>query len=114
MKGLLVALGAGIGAPARYLIDQVVQKFHGSDWPLGTLAVNIVGAFVLGLTVGLTASTVLLVGVGFAGTFTTWSTFAMESIALMEDRRHHVAWLSILLTVLLGIPAAALGRLLVS
>ncbi len=114
MKGLLVALGAGVGAPARYLVDRFVQKIHGSDWPLGTLAVNILGAFVLGLTVGSAASTVLLVGTGFAGTFTTWSTFAMESISLMEDRRHHVAWLSIVLTVLLGIPAAALGRLLVS
>ncbi len=114
MKGLLVALGAGIGAPARYVVDRVVQKIHGSDWPLGTLAVNIIGAFILGLTVGSTATTALLVGTGFAGAFTTWSTFAVESIALIEDRRHHVAWLSIVFTVLLGIPAAAFGRLLVS
>jgi len=112
MRGLLVALGAGFGAPARYVVDRAVQKVHGSDWPLGTLVVNIVGAFILGLTVGADASTVLLIGTGFAGAFTTWSTFAMESIALIEDRRHHVAWLTILLTVLLGIPAAALGRLL--
>lgn len=114
MRGFLVALGAGIGAPARYVVDRVVQKAHGSDWPLGTLAVNIIGAFILGLTVGSTATTALLVGTGFAGAFTTWSTFAVESIALIEDRRHHVAWLSIVFTVLLGIPAAALGRLLVS
>jgi len=114
MKGLLIALGAGVGAPARYLVDQTVQKFHGSDWPLGTLAVNVVGAFVLGLTVGSSTTTTLLVGTGFAGTFTTWSTFAVESIALMEDRRHHVAWLSIVMTVLFGIPAAALGHFLVS
>lgn len=114
MKGLLVALGAGIGAPARYLVDRTVQKIHGSDWPLGTLAVNVIGAFVLGLTVGSTSNTVLLVGTGFAGAFTTWSTFAVESIALIEDRRHHVAWTSIVLTVLIGVPAAALGRLLVS
>lgn len=114
MKGFLVALGAGVGAPARYIVDRAVQRIHGSDWPLGTLAVNIVGAFILGLTVRSTATTALLVGTGFAGAFTTWSTFAVESIALMEDRRHHVAWLSIVLTVLLGIPAAALGRLLIS
>jgi CrcB protein len=114
VNGLLVALGAGLGAPARYVVDRLVQKFHGSDWPLGTLTVNIVGAFVLGLTIGSSASTVLLLGTGFAGAFTTWSTFAVESIALIEDRRHHIAWLSIVLTVLLGIPAAALGRFLVS
>jgi CrcB protein len=114
VRGLLVALGAGFGAPARYVVDRSIQRIHGSDWPLGTLAVNIIGAFVLGLTVGSSASTVLLLGTGFAGTFTTWSTFAVESIALIEDRRHHVAWLSIVLTVLLGIPAAALGRFLVS
>ncbi len=107
-----MALGAGFGAPARYVVDQVVQRLHGSDWPLGTLVVNIVGAFVLGLTVGTGPATVLLIGTGFAGAFTTWSTFAMESIALIEDRRHHVAWLTILLTVFLGIPAAAFGRLL--
>jgi CrcB protein len=114
VRGLLIALGAGIGAPARYVVDRSIQQIHGSDWPLGTLAVNIIGAFVLGLTVGSSASTVLLFGTGFAGTFTTWSTFAVESIALIEDRRHHVAWLSIVFTVLLGIPAAALGRFLVS
>lgn len=114
MRGLLVALGAGVGAPARYAIDQFVQKTHGSDWPLGTLVVNIVGAFILGLVVGAGQSSFLLLGTGFAGALTTWSTFAMESIALMEDRRHHIAWASILLTLLLGIPAAALGRILVS
>jgi len=114
MKGLLIALGAGVGAPARYIVDRLIQRLHGSDWPVGTLSVNVLGAFVLGMTVGSSDSIVLLLGTGFAGSFTTWSTFAVESIALLEDRRHHVAWLSIVFTVLLGIPAAALGHFLVT
>ena len=51
MRALLIALGAGIGAPARYLIDKEVKKIHRSLIPLETLAINTVGSFVLGLTI---------------------------------------------------------------
>jgi CrcB protein len=71
MSIALVILGAAIGAPSRFIIDQYLRKF--SNLPWGTFAANIAGSFVIGLTWGATQNTVALVAIGFAGAFTTWS-----------------------------------------
>lgn len=105
-------LGAGVGAPARYLVDLGIRRLHGSPWPLGTLVINILGSFILGLVITGGGSTLLIFGIGFAGAFTTWSTFAMETHTLFVAKRHGIAWMNLLATLVLGIAAAALAHAL--
>ena len=103
-------LGAGVGAPARYLVDLGIRRLHGSPWPLGTLVINILGSFILGLVISGGGSTLLILGIGFAGAFTTWSTFAMETHTLFVAKKHGIAWMNLLATLVLGIAAAALAH----
>ena len=109
MRALLIALGAGIGAPVRYLIDREVKKIHRSLIPFETLGINTAGSFVLGLMINSDSHWQLIIGTGFAGAFTTWSTFAIEEHRLMKDRHHTKALAYLALTLVLGISAAALG-----
>ena len=112
MRALYVMLGAGVGAPARYLVDQGVRRLHGSSWPLGTLVINVLGRFILGLVITGGGNPLLIIGTGFAGAFTTWSTLAMETHSLFVAKKHSVAWLNLAATLILGIAAAALARAL--
>ena len=105
-------LGAGVGAPARYLVDLGIRRLHGSPWPLGTLVINILGSFILGLVITGGGNALLIFGIGFAGAFTTWSTFAMETHTLFVAKRHGIAWMYLLATLVLGIAAAALAHAL--
>lgn len=113
MTLLLVAAGAAIGAPLRYLVDRTVQRRRNSAFPWGTLTVNVAGSFVLGLLTATTDRTVtLLLGVGFCGAFTTYSTFGYETIRLAEDGSRRYAVLNVLASLGAGLIAAALGALL--
>jgi len=76
MIALYVALGAAIGAPARFLIDQYFRKF--TSKPIGTFTVNIIGSLLIGLTFADKTHWHDLIAVGFAGAFTTWSTFILD------------------------------------
>ena len=76
MIALYVALGAAIGAPARFLIDQYFRKF--TIKPVGTFSVNIIGSFLIGLTFANKTHWHDFIAVGFAGAFTTWSTFILD------------------------------------
>ena len=113
MTVLWVALGAAIGAPARYLTDRAVQSRHDGVFPWGTLAVNLAGSFVLGLLTALGArlspAVAAAVGVGFCGALTTYSTVSYEVLRLLEDgaRRHAVA--DVVASLLGGLAAVALG-----
>jgi CrcB protein len=80
MTALLVALGAGVGAPLRFLAGHYLD----GRYPLGTLAVNIVGSFLLGLFSGMSLSghQSALLGTGFCGAFTTYSALAVKSVEL--------------------------------
>jgi CrcB protein len=107
---LLVALGAAVGAPARYLIDRAVQSRHDSLFPWGTFAVNVVGSLILGaLAGGASAHAVALLGTGLCGALTTYSTFGYETIRLLEERAKTFAVLNAAGSVAAGLGAAVVG-----
>jgi CrcB protein len=113
--GLLVILGAAVGAPVRYLTDRWVQSTHGTGFPWGTFTVNIVASFVLGLVTGIAATAAVspavavLIGTGFCGALSTWSTLGYETVRLAEDRAWTQAAFNIVVSVLAGLGAAGLG-----
>ncbi|GGO22227.1 putative fluoride ion transporter CrcB 2 [Microbispora rosea subsp. aerata] len=115
MTLLLVFLGGIVGAPARYLIDRLVQRLHDSVFPWGTLSVNLCGSLVLGLVLGardhlgLPQEMVTLLGAGFCGAFTTFSTFGFETVRLLEEGSVLEAGLNTLGSLVLGLLAAAAG-----
>lgn len=114
MTLLLVALGAAIGAPLRYLTDRAIQSRHDSAFPWGTMTVNVAGSFALGLLTALPASPALaaLLGTGFCGALTTYSTFSYETLRLTQDGHRFYAAANIAASIVAGLGAAALGIIL--
>ena len=108
MRVVFVILGAAIGAPARFVIDQYLRKFSNAPW--GTFTVNVLGSFVIGLTWGATDNTTALVAIGFAGAFTTWSAFALD----VNSSKNKSAVINIVLTFTLSILAVYCGISLAS
>jgi len=108
---LFVILGAAVGAPVRYLVDRAVQARHDSVFPWGTFAVNVAGSLVLGALAGgaATGGVFALVGPGFCGALTTYSTFGYETIRLVEEHAHRYALLNAVASVAAGLGAAFLG-----
>jgi CrcB protein len=111
MTVLLVAIGAAIGAPLRYLTDRLVQSRHDSVFPWGTLIVNVVGSLVLGVVVGLPANNAVLAlaGTGFCGALTTYSTFSYETLRLTQEGARLYALANIVMSVVAGLVAAYAG-----
>lgn len=115
MSWLLVVVGAAVGAPLRYLTDRTVQARHDTVFPWGTFAVNVAGALVLGAVTGAAAhgglpqQGVLLVGTGFCGALTTYSTFSYETLRLAEDRSFFYASANVVASVVAGLGAAFAG-----
>ncbi|WP_089922387.1 fluoride efflux transporter CrcB [Lentzea albida] len=107
MTLVAVFLGAALGAPCRYLVDRFVQSRHSLDFPFGTLVVNVVGCLVIGFVVG--TSWMPLLGVGFCGGLTTYSTFSYETVKLLEAEKYRSALLNVVVSVVLGVGAAAIG-----
>ena len=115
MTPLLVAAGALVGAPLRLLASRVAGR-DGRDPAPGTLVVNVVGSALLGALLGLSAvpaGVVALVGTGFCGTLTTFSTFGLDVVRLIEERRLGRAVAYLAATLVLGLGAAACAYLLV-
>jgi CrcB protein len=110
---LLVALGAAVGAPLRYLTDRAVQARHDSVFPWGTLTVNVAGSLLLGFLTGLPASPAVaaLAGTGFCGALTTYSTFSYETLRLAQTGARFYAAANIVASVVAGVGAAGLGFL---
>lgn len=112
---LLVVVGGAIGAPLRYVIDRLVQRRHDRLFPWGTLTVNAVGSLVLGVVVGLSAVgavpawVAVLVGTGFCGALTTFSTFSYETLRLVEDGAPLQAALNVVASLVIGLTAATAG-----
>lgn len=107
-----VAILGSVGSLARFLLDGAVSSRSSLSFPFGTLAVNASGAFVLGLLTGLALSgeTMLLVGTATIGSYTTFSTWMLETHRLGEDGQFLQGALNVLVSVVVGIAAAALGR----
>ena len=110
MIPLLVVLGAAVGAPLRYATDRLVQSRHDTGFPWGTFTVNVTGSFVLGLVLAATTSpeVLALVGTGFCGALTTYSTFGHETLQLGAGHKL-LAALNVMGSVLAGLGAAGLG-----
>jgi CrcB protein len=110
---LLVALGAAVGAPLRYLVDLAIQRRHDSLFPWGTLAVNVAGSFLLGALAAAalhtSAPVMALLGTGLCGALTTYSTFGYETIRLLQDRARLVAALNVTVSIVAGLGAAVAG-----
>ncbi len=108
---LLVALGAVMGAPTRYLVDRFVQSKHDSVFPWGTVTVNIAGSLVFGFAIGaaLRPDVVAVVGEGFCGALTTYSTFGFETVGLLRRRSVFFAGANVAVSVFAGLGAAFLG-----
>jgi CrcB protein len=116
VTALWVALGALVGAPLRLLADRMAVARHGPGSVLGTLTVNLVGSAVLGVLLGLrdvSPAVLALVGTGFCGTLTTFSTFGWDVVRLVEERAVTRAVGYLAGTLVLGLGAAAVGWLAV-
>ena len=107
MNILYVIIGAAIGAPARFAIDQYIRKF--SRQPYGIFLVNILGSFLLGLTFNSSEHVHDLLAIGFAGAFTTWSTFMLDIFLAYELKRYKEAGLNLVLSLSFGLLAAWFG-----
>jgi CrcB protein len=106
---------AGVGAPARYVIDTAIQARSGGVFPWGTLVVNVSGCFVLGVLTGLVmyhglgGSVKTVLGTGCMGAYTTFSTFTFETVRLAEEGAAGAALRNVAMSVVLGLAAAAVG-----
>jgi fluoride exporter len=115
MTLLLVAVGAAVGAPLRYLTDRFIQARHDTIFPWGTLTVNVAGSLIFGVLMGLATAGRLdpailsLLGPGFCGGLTTYSTFGYETLRLAEDGSRLLASVNIAISLLAGLGAAFIG-----
>ncbi|SNS60287.1 camphor resistance protein CrcB [Geodermatophilus pulveris] len=114
MTPLLVVAGALAGAPLRLLATRLAAR-AGRDTAWGTLAVNVAGSALLGVVLGAAGTppaVVALVGTGFCGTLTTFSTASADVLRMVEQRQLARGLGHLLGTAVLGVAAAALGYLL--
>ena len=109
-----VAFLGGCGALARFGLTLLVADRLHPHLPMGTMAVNVTGAFLLGLLAGASVDgdARLLFGVGLLGAYTTFSTWMLETQRIDEAGKRRIAVLNVALSIALGVAAAALGRYL--
>lgn len=116
---LIVSLGAAIGGALRYWLSGFVHKFLPASFPYGTLSVNVLGSFLLGLIIFvldsrqmLTYQMKIFLTIGFCGGFTTFSTFSFETVNLLRHSEFFLALLNVLLNVTLCLTAVYIASLL--
>jgi CrcB protein len=119
MPLLFVAVGSAIGGVARYLVSGALQRGTRGSFPFGTLAVNLIGSFILGFVVqyalehrDFSPELRLFLTAGFCGGFTTFSTFSVETFDLLEYAHYSQALLYVAASLGLGLLATAAGVLL--
>ncbi|EIJ2225954.1 fluoride efflux transporter CrcB [Vibrio parahaemolyticus] len=111
-----IAFGGAIGACSRYLVSEFCVLLFGRGFPYGTLTVNVVGSFIMGLLIAAFENEILatepwrqVIALGFLGALTTFSTFSMDNVLLMQQGAFFKMGLNILLNVVLSISAAWIG-----
>jgi CrcB protein len=107
MSEVLIALGAALGAPARFLIDNQFRKF--TDKPVGIFLVNVLGSFLIGLTVGTGSDWHDFLAIGFLGAFTTWSTFMLDIYLAYKLKKYRDAAINLSASLFFGLLAAWVG-----
>ncbi len=117
---VLVGIGGMLGSIARYITVRTIDEKISSAFPFGTLAVNVIGSFVIGLLIGYVqqksgdkTNLRLLLGTGFCGGFTTFSAFALENVSLLQQKLTGYSLLYICISLLLGLLAVWLGMIIV-
>ena len=115
MIALWVAVFGGLGAVLRFVTDGTIRTVLGRKFPWGTLIINVIGSFILGLLAGFVLNNeasnnlLLIIGTGFCGGFTTFSTSIFEAVRLIEERRYTAVMIQIIGTAILSLSAAAVG-----
>lgn len=116
---LLVAVGGAIGSVSRYLVSNWMVARFGSEFPLGTLLVNIIGCFIIGLFMAMSSERLsmspywrLLIAVGFLGGLTTFSSFSYETLRLLQDADMMHAFYNVGLNLTGGFLATWLGLMI--
>jgi CrcB protein len=109
-----VAFIGGGASTLRFLVDRLIASRVRTSLPIGTLTVNVTGSLALGILSGLTVGPTvsLLAGTAAVGSYTTFSTWMLETQRLSEERQHRVAVANLVISVALGLSAAALGRVM--
>ena len=115
LTALSICVAGGMGAALRLVLDGLIRARVKSTYPVGTTVINVTGSLLLGLVTGLATSQLvshqwqLVVGTGFLGGYTTFSTASFETVRLIEDRRYIAAAFNGLGMLLICTVAAALG-----
>jgi CrcB protein len=107
MNMALILMGAAIGGPLRFVVDQQIRRY--TTKPYGIFTVNILGSFLLGLTYGRAEQGFDLFAIGFAGAFTTWSTFMLDVYLAYELKRYKEAAVNLTMSLGIGLFAAWIG-----
>lgn len=113
---LVIGLGGFLGSICRYGMSMLMNKWLGSVFPYGTMAVNLIGCFLMGILYGLLHKELLGLGTGksfwmagFCGAFTTFSTFSMDGLTLLSEGRFSAFLLYTAISVIAGLGAVYLG-----
>jgi CrcB protein len=119
MNILLVFLGGGIGATARYGLQGIVYRMTGAGFPYGTLVVNVLGSFLIGLLMAsfeerfiINPSLRVFLTIGLLGGFTTFSSFSFETLALFRDGSYTLGIANVAANVFVCLGATWLGIIL--
>ncbi|MBV7506836.1 CrcB family protein [Bacillus sp. sid0103] len=106
---VVISIGGFIGAINRFVISKKIQNSEG--FPIGTLTVNLMGAFLLGMIFGLEVKGTLysLLGIGFMGAFTTFSTLMLEAVKLKQEEKKKLYYSYLLSSYILGIMLTIIG-----
>lgn len=110
---VMLGIGASLGAVVRYFLTNLIKQHQRINFPFATLFLNISGAFLLGMLIGIKTTPTLyaVIGTGFLGGYTTFSTFNTELFALIHDKEYPGAILYAMISYVIGICCAFLGAL---
>lgn len=116
---IFIAAGGAIGAVFRFLVSNGIHSFMSRDFPFGTLTVNVIGSFVMGMSyvmlierLNVSPEWRAFIVVGLLGAFTTFSTFSIETLVLIQNNELSKAMLNVLLSVVLCVMGSWIGLIL--